>query len=765
MNPFGIKTLKSKDFGIPEELISIYKKQKNYRTLKDNLLLMQNNVHLSCFQKILKSKKEGELIYETIIKNLDFAIYDRGKVIYHPKDIITNLFYIFSGSVKVDKTQFDSFGSPFKYRSLRLKSNNNINNNKIKNSFNSPIKEYFLEESVKKEDNFYINNSMKLNNNKKDVKELGFYKKLFGAIMKYKKIKRSEIIIEDKRKKSNEIIILEKGDEYGQDDLNLPKRLDLVVAQTPCIIGFLSKHDWKYIFEKIDILKKNDILSFLKTLKILREVNNEVIFNNIFNAIKERNIYRGEYLIKRGEKVNKFYIIRKGDFQVNLNIKQKVKNQFNDLNYFGNYTFIEKSKNLKYESKNYYFNEEKYKIVTFGEGEIIGDIEIFLGSKKYLSNIFCNTDSSLVYEISYKDLNANSNKTMYELLLKEGQQKLKYFRNRIKDIKNINSKKMQTINRFKEIISRKLEEEKGEVFNQMENNKNGKLKYEKRRRKRLKSATLNNKLKNIIRDINEQKFENNIFINYKFQTGKGRNNITFKLDKENKNEFPIFPTSVKNSYLTNDIDKVNNNKYDILKKRFSKYISSSISNKNNKNAISFLFSSSKKRGYLCSKDSSHFNHVFSQNIKIIKNLQNLKVNTNIFNLKSEKVVRNNKILLSKKKLITLNDKFQNIFTRLFINKKNRNHSIEDYDSINNMNYYNTQDSSIKKTNDFSKISLNYEKNDNIKVFWSPKMKENFANKERVPLLTEIINDRKNSIFRKLSSSKNKKINYIVKKDN
>ena len=80
---------------------------------------------------------------------------------------------------------------------------------------------------------------------------------------------------------------------YQKDQIQQKQKL----IKTYCVIGFLSKHNYKYIFEKTDALKKNDILSFLKSLKILQEVNNEVVINNIYNAIKERRIYRGEYLI------------------------------------------------------------------------------------------------------------------------------------------------------------------------------------------------------------------------------------------------------------------------------------------------------------------------------------------------------------------------------------------------------------------------------------------------------------------------------------
>ena len=103
---------KYKEFGISEDLISIFLKNKNIRTNQDNYHLMQKYEYFECFQKILKNYKEGELMLETIFKKLDFIIYDPGRTIYSSNDIISNMFYIFYGSVKIDKKQVNN--SPFR---------------------------------------------------------------------------------------------------------------------------------------------------------------------------------------------------------------------------------------------------------------------------------------------------------------------------------------------------------------------------------------------------------------------------------------------------------------------------------------------------------------------------------------------------------------------------------------------------------------------------------------------------------------------------
>ena len=100
--------------------------------------------------------------------------------------------------------------------------------------------------------------------------------------------------------------------------------------------------------------------------------------------------------------------------------------------------------------------------------------------------------------------------------------------------------------------------------------------------------------------------------------------------------------------------------------------------------------------------------------------------------------------------------------------KNRNESRENYDSINNMNFYNTQDFSIKKSNDYSNnIFNNFSYNNlkspissNNKIIWSPQTNNRIMENQKIPLLTEIIKSKKNLLLKKLVCGKN--INYYLK---
>lgn len=800
-NIFGIKQVKYRNLGLPEELVTIFRKQKNYRTPKDNIFLIKSCDNLKCFQKLIKSNKQGDLMYETIIKNLDFVINEPGKVIYYPKDMITNMFYIFHGSIKVDRNQYDRYSSPKKKISKsRKKYYSNTKDDNNNNNENNDNEKFDEEKSSDKKNISEMNRNIE----KKNVQYLGFYKKLLESFQKIKKKKyksKEKDIDKDKENKThNDDIIfnnsdgieyLKKGDEYGAEDIYSTRRRDLVECKTYCVIGFLSKHDWIYIFEKTDILKKNDLLTFLKSSKILKEVNNEVVINNIYNSIKEKRLFRGETLVKNGDYLDRIYIIRKGFFQVNLNIKQKIKNLFNDLNYFGNFNMKEKSENIKYELKNYYYKNEKYKIVTYGEGEIIGDIETFLGRNYFLTDIFCNTDSSLVYEISFTDFNLYSNKTMKEALNREGKQKLDYFRERIRSIKTINSKKLNNANKFKEIISNKLEEEKGQIFNKMENRKNDKLKYEKKQRKKLKTSFVNFKLKKLVDQLSLQQCTGiNLNLNNKYYTYKNNsekhNKYRIKYKNKIKEEFEMFHTSIKNTdfilmqsteFLTKDVrEKIENqdneeNQDNIdksinnLETNYSQYVKTKNSNSINYNSIKKMFKSKdkiinneKNNKKISSGNLKNFKH-FNSNLG---NKQNniIKIHSKDYlSLRNESLVNclnNINILSSNNTKPSINDKFHSIFTCLFQQSKRKNISNEEYDSLN---YYHTQESNTKKNLDTSK--QNFIKNPQYQQYsiniWSPKIE---TPRKTMPLLTEIIKDKKEILFKRLSTGKNR--NYNIK---
>ena len=723
---------KYKELGLPEELISIYLKPNNYRTLQDNIYLIQNFEYLECFQNILKKYKEGELMFETIIKKLDFAILDPGRIIYSHNDMILNMFYIFYGSVKVDKTKKNLFS--LTRRKKGRKSKTAIVHRKY----------------------------LSLINEEKDFKKLGFAIKLMNALKK--SLIKKENDLTNKDFNENEII-LSKGDEYGFDEINSYRRKYSVETKSTCIVGFLSREDWTYIFERTDVIKRNDMTKFLEGLQIFRNRNNDKIINNIYNSINERKLNIGETLIKYGEELKYFYIIRKGYFQVEIKMKETIRNAFNDIDSFGNYNDKEKTENIKYEAKNFYTKEEIFKIITYGKGEFLGDIEYYLSSKKYLTKIICKSNSAIVYEISYDNLVKYMTPNLNETLNKEGAQKLEYFKKRIHDMKKTVANKVNNKNKYKQIILNKLEEEKGNIFKEMENRNNGLFLYEQKQRKRLKTSTFNHDLKNIYPNIDTS--SNNKFSNYLYKNNtEGNYN-----NKEHKKNIFLSPSSIKKNnknnirliqYMENFFKYNSPNKYfrnkDFSPTKLMSTINSSLTQNNKEKTHPYKIKSDKAVYFLNTLGNKPIN---MKNIEIKNKIYSCKINNrnNLNNIGHTPKKDIMKIILSRKYIPkTPNEKILRAYCNLCMSQPNKKNSLKIADN-NDINNYRTQDYPSFEQNDKS-INESLTKNNQI---LPPKIKGNKFNlKKNIPLLTEFVSNKKDLTLKGFSLRKQNNYNVNFK---
>ena len=743
---------KFKELGLSNKLISIFLKQKKYRTSEDSLYLTHSYEHFECFQKILKNNKEGELMLDTIFKKLDFVLYDPGKIIYSCNDIISNMFYIFYGYVKVD-----------------------TNKNNTLSRLNSPKKRKNQKKSKNK-------NKLPVINERKDFLKLGFVLKLIDGMKKNLIKKETEFSYKDF--KENEII-LSKGEEYGLDEINENRRKYTVEAKSSCLIGFLSKEDWQYIFQKTNIIKKNDIIRFLEGLRIFKNRKNDKIIDNMYDSITEKFINIGETLINYGEEIKKFYIIRKGYFQVEVKMKSTIRNEFNDICSFGNYNDREKTENIKYEAKNYYTKEDNFRIITYGKGEFLGAIEYYLDSKRYLSKISCKSSSSVVYEIKYEDLMTHMTPSLKETLINEGKEKSVYFRKRINEMRLMKSSKFNNKNKYKQIILNKLEEEKGSIFDEMENKRSGLYLYELNRRKRLKTASFKKTFKDICEnnDFIKNKYEYNRYLNKMKQT-RNRiksnylsifNNRGKKENNFNSMEKHIFPTSVKNNktniklfnknfkhYNENKINRYYNSNKDSPSKLLDTIFTNSLTPTNKEKQIPL-------KSDKISSISTFFNSIPNKTINMNnieiknkmgkKNLKTMKTINIGFSPKSDFI----KILLNKRYIPkTPNDKILKAYSYLCNTESNGKNNLKTNESIG-INYYNTQDYSFLRTSD--KSSNDNESNtnsnlNNIYILKKDKKNNNFNLKRTIPLLTEIVKNKKELKLKGLYSKKYN--NYNVK---
>ena len=267
---------------------------------------------------------------------------------------------------------------------------------------------------------------------------------------------------------------LSKGDEYGKEEIKKEKREIQVDAKTKCIVGFLSTQDWILIFEKTNVLERNDIKEFLTKINIFKDIN-FITLNNFFDIIKIRKISKGDFLVKKGEPFDKIYIIRYGGFYIFFSTKIKITTQY-DLNSFSNNKKRSESASIKYKFEKNCYDKLKYQIITLFKGEFIGDIEYYLRKEKYILFAKCIRDDTEVIEINLKTFESVCNKRMKLMFLNETKNKIDFFQKRCKEIKNVHKNKQFGLkNRFKLMIIQNIEEENKDVFDRMENKK----KYQK----------------------------------------------------------------------------------------------------------------------------------------------------------------------------------------------------------------------------------------------------------------------------------------------
>ena len=404
--------------------------------------------------------------------------------------------------------------------------------------------------------------------------------------------------------------ILSKGDIYGDEDIKKEKREMQVDAKTKCIIGFLSIQDYIFIFEKTNLLERNDIKEFLMKINIFKDIN-IIVLNNLCELIKIKKISKGEYLVKKGEPYNNIYLIRHGSFHIFFNTRIKIITEY-DLESFSNSKKRSESSNIKYKFEKNCYDKLQYQIITLFSGEFIGDIEYYLGKEKYSLFARCTSDDTEVFEINANAFESICNRKIKNFFSKEIKKKIDYFEKRCKEIRKVHKNKNFGLkNKYKLMIIKNIEEENKDIFEKFEN----KAKYRNQ--------------------LNDKKF----------------NTIISSLSQRNNRLL----TDQNNNYITNSLffNKMN----------YSKKNNISIANQNNLNKIMKKVGSSKSPKKILLPYTNKKLSIISFSVKKEKpeNIIEKEKNKNIIN--EVKPIKDKKLRLN-----------ENIKELLFNNNVNRNKS-------------------------------------------------------------------------------------------
>ena len=495
------------------------------------------------------------------------------------------------------------------------------------------------------------------------------------------------------------------GDIFGELALQHidNKRTATIISKTDCILGYFLRDDYKSSLHDIEIKKRKKEVNFIMSFPIFDKMNWVIFESRFFNYFMRETLYKGNYILKQGHKCNKIYFIMNGLFELttSLNydiIKKFINSKLNKYQKFLNeFNFIDKQENIQ--NKSYIF-----KLSIIDNKDIIGLDDYFILNDISFVNVQCISNNAIVFSIE-KNLLFNLNK------------RINHLKN---NLKLMNEKRVEImIKKLLDIMKIILNKptNKYKKFNSSENDK----------KRRIKSALLNNntlnhkKIKNVLffsqrNNLNNQ--DENINVLEEINSPKSEISNIYKkskdisFDKTNEKE-----NYIKENILTQDINR-NRNKND--KWNLNEYIQN----------IQKKFKHIKnQRIYLMNNDI--FNSLDKKNEKVpINNKTN---NKNI-------IFNKNKNVNSFNHKIKINEIINKNKNNKYVKNKKINEEINLSDQINNSNYidfkkfYNSYRSpikmrskifnSFKNLHNFSSSSFNSLNNRNSKTLSNNYKKEN-----------------------------------------
>ena len=439
------------------------------------------------------------------------------------------------------------------------------------------------------------------------------YKKIDKDCSLSKKFRDAYNMIKYTRYNKNLLFVLKKGEIFNRNKIT--ESDGLIEARTRCALGFIPIKEWQNILSKKEAANRNEIINFFQSITLFKPIQNPLLIESFISLIKKKNFRKGEFLVERDTEFKNIFLIRHGCFKVYFYNKKKM-----TTNYDINSIFNEKepiarnSIDSKYYLKKCYIENIEYNLLSYGKGEIVGDIEYLTDSKNYVLNIKCDLDNSEVYQFPLDKFLKLSNRKMKNILMENATTKINYFKERIKDIKLVNTKQVDKRNKIKDFILDKLDKEE----------------YKKNiNKERLKKFSFNSKnSKSIfnmmnINNVNPISQKNPVKVKSSY---KLRN---LNLDTSNNQSY--LQSKIKNDYLNTVInnenyskDMNNENNISFMKYKFN------VTEENKKTEIfpSIIDNSSKERQIISSKIS---------NIKKANSISLPKNNKNRFNQDKNKI--------------------------------------------------------------------------------------------------------------------------------
>ena len=476
------------------------KNTKNYNLYLEGVgeLLL----HIPYFKKFVETYAElGALTFINLLNHLNFKIYNPKTLIWDYNDIVDGIYVIISGEVNIYKP-------PDKLHLIRCRNVQKRMQNIIGDKTNAPVQlnKLGISKANKKLSfklpQFHINlmqkSSRLLNSNLKKSKKKVIIKNNkhhrlkksasanftcilnlegheYNNISKYEKeirLTEKDYIFREPQESRNLNYEETFGKIIGEDAVlqDLTHRKYSCETATRCILAFLSTQNYHIFFDKINNIDKGSISSFLYKVNYFNDKNDFI--QKLSRIIKVKHIQKGTIICNNNAPLTKMYIIRNGNVSLNMikstkyksdlspdllindndikNNSTSRKNEFNNIENFSHFT-----KERSFEIKGEYQEDKLYTLITYGKGEILGNIEYYMNLKKYLYTVKCITNVE-IYEIDIQLFNNIVRPYNFELFEEKTKEQINYLAKRIREVKLVHEKndddQYKSRNKFMRII-------------------------------------------------------------------------------------------------------------------------------------------------------------------------------------------------------------------------------------------------------------------------------------------------------------------------
>ncbi len=622
---------------------------KSIRTFNDLYLINSYLFQMENFINLLKTYNSSiEQLVGFISSCIKPFKAESNKMIIHIGEKGNQFFIILKGSVSVLVP---------KERTIRISQKDYENYLKMLFNFNE---NYLLENTIKHNNKIYKIKEKEIKIIDEDLKKLRKEIKNLDEYLSYINcyyIKEENIFEEIRILGYFKVVELQQGNSFGEialiNDNNL--RTASIYVNSSSLFGVLNSKDYKKSVKNTQLrIKRNNII-FILNVDLFAGLSYGYFNTTFWNYFIFKQLKKGEYLFKEGEKRQFIYFIRRGEIKLTSILNYKKIN--NLISYFTN-TPLKKSDNEDIGQNedliiSYIHKKDNLGIVTvnnnhFCNAIIISEkVDLFaidIKNLKYMSKIF------------------SSIKEQYDISLKN---RIKIYVDRLNNIKNtyLNTYKGEFRNKNEDKIN--LDNKSYNIKDLFYDFNDNELKESS-----IPMKFINNKLTYNKKDF---KIINNNILRNKTKTVRYRSSI-FNLTKTN------LPTLNSESVFKENFEEKHNNKIPSIDNRFlMKDVFYSINSKSKINQLSTLTN--------CT--NSNITNTFSRTMKKF-HIKKLKKNILDIDLKKEekKIFYPDFVCMNKEKSNDYKNKV-NIVDCLIMDKKEKYYLNSTYNEflkkINNMN--------------------------------------------------------------------------------